>query len=237
MNSTDPDQKEIPDCLENFGNLRGRPTLMSNIAPQFEAKRNICPPELVNCRYQFDGLAKNVPQYLYCAPNMDKSGMCKGEINCSLNSSLTQHIMKNGNKVSLPQCPPPAYDLTLKNVNYLRTLPSLLGINQLDKGKKNGCPILRKLNNKFSPLNPDNKHLHQLIFFFIKKKFGLSVILSNNISSAVLIFFNFLIIYICSLNPVSTIYQVKLIIGSITLYIASYFILNKYFELNFNFKK
>ena len=97
--------------------------------------------------------------------------------------------------------------------------------------------ILRKLNNKFSPLNPDNKHLHQLIFFFIKKKFGLSVILSNNISSAVLIFFNFLIIYICSLNPVSTIYQVKLIIGSITLYIASYFILNKYFELNFNFKK
>ena len=30
--------------------------------------------------------------------------------------------------------------------------------------------ILRKLNKKFSPLNPDNKHLHQLVFFFIKEK-------------------------------------------------------------------
>ena len=102
MNSTDPDQKEIPDCLENFGNLRGRPTLMSNIAPQFEATRNICPPGLKNCRYQFSGTAPNGPQYLYCARDIDKSGMCKGDINCSLNSSLTNNIMKDDTKVSLP---------------------------------------------------------------------------------------------------------------------------------------
>ena len=97
--------------------------------------------------------------------------------------------------------------------------------------------ILRKLNKKFSPLNPDNKHLHQLVFFFVKEKINLSTILSNNLSSAILIFFNFLIIYISSLNPSSTMYQVKLILCSIIFYITGYFILNKFYKLNFNFKK
>ena len=97
--------------------------------------------------------------------------------------------------------------------------------------------ILRKLNKKFSPLNPDNKHLHQLVFFFVKEKINLSTILPNNLSSAILIFFNFLIIYISSLNPSSTMYQVKLILCSIIFYITGYFMLNKFYKLNFNFKK
>ena len=97
--------------------------------------------------------------------------------------------------------------------------------------------ILRKLNKKFSPLNPDNKHLHQLVFFFIKKKLNLSIIFSNNVSSAILIFFNFLIIHVCSLNPSSTIYQIKLIICSIIFYISGYFLLNRFNKLNFKSKK
>ena len=97
--------------------------------------------------------------------------------------------------------------------------------------------ILRKLNKQFSPLNPDNKHLHQLVFFFVKKKLGLSIVLSNNLSSAILILFNFLIIHICTLNPSSTIFQVKLIIFSIIFYISGYLLLKKYYELNFQFKK
>ena len=97
--------------------------------------------------------------------------------------------------------------------------------------------ILRKLNNNSSPLNPDNKHLHQLVFFFIKKKFNLSIIFSNNVSSAILIFFNFLIIHFCSLNPNSTIYQIKLIICSIIFYISAYFLLKRFYKLNFNLKK
>lgn len=97
--------------------------------------------------------------------------------------------------------------------------------------------ILRKLNKKFSPLNPDNKHLHQLLYFFVKKKLSLSTIFSNNLSSAILILFNFLIIYICSLNPNSTIYQVNFIFFSIIFYILSYFLLKKFYELNFKFKK
>ena len=85
--------------------------------------------------------------------------------------------------------------------------------------------ILRKLNKKFSPLNPDNKHLHQLVFFFVKEKINLSTILSNNLSSAILIFFNFSIIYISSLNPSSTMYQVKLILCSIIfLYLRIFYV-------------
>ncbi len=97
--------------------------------------------------------------------------------------------------------------------------------------------IIRKLNKKLSPLNPDNKHLHQLIFFLIKKKLKLSIIASNNISSVALIFFNYLIIHICSLNPNSTIYQVKLIVCAIIFYISGYFLLNKFYKLNFKIKK
>lgn len=97
--------------------------------------------------------------------------------------------------------------------------------------------ILRKFSKKSSPLNPDNKHLHQLVFFFIKEKIHLSIIFSNNLSSAILIFLNFLIIYISSLNPSSTIYQVKLILFSIIFYISGYFMLNKFYKLTFNFKK
>ena len=97
--------------------------------------------------------------------------------------------------------------------------------------------ILRKLNKKSSPLNPDNKHLHQLVFFFIKKKISSSILISNNLSSLIIIFFNFLLIHVCSLNPLSTLYQIKLIICSVILYTASYFLLNKFFKLNFKIKK
>ena len=94
--------------------------------------------------------------------------------------------------------------------------------------------ILRKLNKKFSPLNPDDKHLHQLVFLLIKKKFGVSTLISNNFSSAIIIFFNFLIIHISSLNLSSTIFQVKLIFCSVILYISAYLLLSK---LNFHFEK
>ena len=83
----------------------------------------------------------------------------------------------------------------------------------------------------------NQQHLHQLLYFFVKKKLGLSILLSNNLSSSILILFNFLIIHICSLNPDSTIFQVKLIICSIIFYISGYFLLKRFYELNFNFKK
>ena len=97
--------------------------------------------------------------------------------------------------------------------------------------------IIRKINKKLSPLNPDSKHLHQLVFFFIKEKLRLSIVISNNLSSAIIIILNFLIVYICSIYPSSTIYQVKLIVCSLILYISCYFFLNKFYKLNFQSKK
>ena len=97
--------------------------------------------------------------------------------------------------------------------------------------------ILRKLNREFSPLKPDSKHLHQLILFFLTKKFNLKLILSNNLSSGIICFFNFLIIHISTLNPGSTIFQIKLIATSIIFYIVSYILLFKFYKLSLIFKK
>ena len=97
--------------------------------------------------------------------------------------------------------------------------------------------ILRKLNRQFSPLKPDSKHLHQLVFFFLTKKCNLNLILLNNLSSAIILFFNFLIIYISTLNPGSTIFQIKLIATSIILYNVCYIILFKFYRLNLISKK
>ena len=97
--------------------------------------------------------------------------------------------------------------------------------------------ILRKLNREFSPLKPDSKHLHQLVFFFVTKKFNLKLIPSNNFSSALIFFFNFLIIYIATLNPGNTIFQIKLIVVSIIFYNVIYMLLFKFYKLNLISKK
>ena len=97
--------------------------------------------------------------------------------------------------------------------------------------------ILRKLNREFSPLKPDSNHLHQLVFFFLTKKFNLKLILSNNLSSLIICFFNFLIIYISTLNPSSTIFQIKLIVTSVIFYNASYMLLFKFYKSKLISKK
>ena len=97
--------------------------------------------------------------------------------------------------------------------------------------------ILRKLNREFSPLKPDSKHLHQLVLFFLTKKFDLKLILSNNLSSGIISFFNLLIIYISTLNPSNTFFQIKLISASIIFYNVSYMLLFKFYKSNLMSKK
>ena len=97
--------------------------------------------------------------------------------------------------------------------------------------------ILRKLNKEFSPLKPDSKHLHQLVLFFLTKKFDLKLILSNNLSSGIICFFNFLIIYIATLNLSNTFFQIKLISASVIFYNVSYMLLFKFYKSNLMSKK
>ncbi len=87
--------------------------------------------------------------------------------------------------------------------------------------------IIRKLMAKLSPFTPDNNHLHQLFFHFSSKKIIKNKLAVNNVSSIVISACNFLIIFVSSLNPYSTIYQLKLIIFSISLYSLLFLLLKK----------
>ena len=78
--------------------------------------------------------------------------------------------------------------------------------------------IIRKIRSKFSPLKPDNKHLHQLLYIFISKKIFSNKLSANNVSSLLINIINFIIIYISSLKPYSSIYQIKLITLSLIIY-------------------
>ena len=88
--------------------------------------------------------------------------------------------------------------------------------------------IIRKLKEKFSPLKPDSKHLHQLLYSYLRKKYCKKKLFSNNVSSLLINIVNLIVIYISSINPYSSIYQIKLIIGSIFIYTITFmFLQNK----------
>ncbi len=78
--------------------------------------------------------------------------------------------------------------------------------------------IIRKLKHKFSPLNPDNQHLHQLLYTFIKKNFFSNKLIANNASSLLINTINLIVIYVSSREPYSSIYQIRLIIISLITY-------------------
>ncbi|MDC3099761.1 hypothetical protein OA434_00695 [Candidatus Pelagibacter sp.] len=78
--------------------------------------------------------------------------------------------------------------------------------------------IIRKLKYKFSPLNPDNQHLHQLLYTFIKKNFFSNKLIANNASSLLINTINLIVIYVSSMKPHSSVYQIRLIIISLIIY-------------------
>ncbi len=87
--------------------------------------------------------------------------------------------------------------------------------------------IIRKLKSKFSPLTPDNNHLHHLIYTNLKHKINKNKVVTNNISSFFISFANLFIILVGSLNPYNSLYQLKIIIFSILIYSLLYLILKK----------
>lgn len=82
--------------------------------------------------------------------------------------------------------------------------------------------IIRKFKIKKSPIVADSKHLHQLLFYFFKKKFKTSNIMSNNCSSLIINFYNAIIFFIGSLNFYSTQFLIFLIVINITVYTLFY---------------
>ena len=83
--------------------------------------------------------------------------------------------------------------------------------------------IIRKFILKRSPINADNNHFHQLVFFYIRKKISSKKLNPNNISSYLIILYNFFIFVIGSNDPANTQLQIILVICSIFIYLLIYF--------------
>ena len=83
--------------------------------------------------------------------------------------------------------------------------------------------IVRKNILKRSPMYPDAKHIHQLIFFYIKKKYNLDIFLANILTAQIINFYN-LIVFSLSLNFITNSkIQILLILLSIIVYSTIYY--------------
>ena len=91
--------------------------------------------------------------------------------------------------------------------------------------------IIRKFKFGKSPVSPDNRHFHQLLFYFLKKKFEFSNLSCNNYSSIIINFYNFLILFFGSYNIYNTQLLIILILINILFYTIIYLKL-----LNFRYK-
>ena len=91
--------------------------------------------------------------------------------------------------------------------------------------------IIRKLKTRKSPIKPDTNHLHHLLFFYIEKKFGLKKLLSNNLSSTIIILYNFIIFNISIVNIYFTYFHIILIIINVMIYLIVYVKLSEFKKL------
>ena len=87
--------------------------------------------------------------------------------------------------------------------------------------------ILRKFLINKNPMKPDNSHLHHYLYMLIKKKLGLSNLLSNNLSSLMINSYNLFIFYFASLNLNHTQTQLIILFLSIITYLIIFFTLKK----------
>lgn len=82
--------------------------------------------------------------------------------------------------------------------------------------------IIRKFNFHKSPMLPDTKHLHQLLYFYVLTKFKKNNLISNNLTSLIINFYNFAIFLLSSLFYQNSEIQIFLIIVSIIIYCILY---------------
>ena len=87
--------------------------------------------------------------------------------------------------------------------------------------------IIRKFRLNRSPILPDTKHLHQLLYISIKKKFKLPNVKTNIYSAIVINIYNLFIVYLASTNVSNSQFQIFLIFISILVYCYLYFSLFK----------
>ena len=91
--------------------------------------------------------------------------------------------------------------------------------------------IIRKIKSKKSPLKPDNKHFHHLLFLYVRKKFKFNSNLSNSVTALIIILYNTLIFLIAIQNIYHTSLQVLLFVFNIGIYLILYFKLIQFKKL------
>ncbi len=100
-------------------------------------------------------------------------------------------------------------------------------------GFENLFSILRKINiKKKSPLLPDPKHLHQLMFIYLNRYIIKDKIYANLFTANIINFYNFIIFYLASKNPSDTDHQLLFIVINIFSYSLVYFLLTKKLKKN-----
>ena len=82
--------------------------------------------------------------------------------------------------------------------------------------------IIRKYSFGKSPSRPDSKHLHQLFFYFIKKKITTKTIYANILTANILNLYNLLIFYIALNFKTNTQIQILLILLNLIVYTVIY---------------
>ena len=87
--------------------------------------------------------------------------------------------------------------------------------------------IIRKIIGKKSALSPDNLHLHQLLYLFLKKNLSLNQKVINSMTGMLINFFNLIIFFLSFQDYSNTKYQIIVIVISLSLYNFSYWILKK----------
>ena len=90
--------------------------------------------------------------------------------------------------------------------------------------------ILRKFKLGKSPVSPDSKHFHHLLFYFLKKKFKLKDLICNNYSSLIINFYNLMVLFFGSYNIYNTQLLIILVLINILIYTLIYL---KLFEFKY----
>ena len=92
--------------------------------------------------------------------------------------------------------------------------------------------MLRKFKLKVSVMDADNSHLHHLIFYLFIKKYKLKKSLANNLTSLIILAFNFILFNVASIDIYNSNKQCALILFSIIIYIVLYYKLDYWKKTN-----
>ena len=87
--------------------------------------------------------------------------------------------------------------------------------------------IIRKLKEKKSALKPDNSHLHQLFYLFLKKNIILPPKIINTITGAIINLFNFFVFLTATHYYLNTQAQLIILFATLAIYNLLYVVLKK----------